>query len=808
MKSMYLICNAHIDPVWQWDWEEGLAATLSTFRSVVNLSREYDFVFAHNEAILYRWTERYDPELFAEIKKLIAAGKWKIMGGWYLQPDCNLPAAESLIRQIQTGNAYFRETFGAECRTAVNFDTFGHSAALPQILKKCGYDSYMFCRPMADYSEIPENFVWRGADGSEVIAARVSGFYNNPMGYAGRKIESEIERFRDSETCVVLWGIGNHGGGPSRVDLEDVAKCVERHPEIEFVQGVPEDFVDSLKTQSLPVCEGGINPMFPGCYTSQVRLKQAHARLESALYLTEKFCVLASLEAGNAYDRDALERAQDDLLFSEFHDTLAGTVVKPALATSFGQICHGEYLLSEVRAKCMTALSAYRKPPAPGDVCIGIFNPFPYPAEVAAELDLMLPSSSDAGFVDLDVTLEGVPVPSQVVKEESNIPIEWAKKVAVTCTLPAFEVSCFYLHPVRDRPRSLPGGVLREIPCGKYRVRVGESSGVVEEITRDGVPVLGKSAYPVLYRDNFDPWGMQKYQHRRLAEVEGEFALADPALSGELSGTAGPLAPVRVVEEGRVLTKTESVLFRGLGYAILNYLFYRDRDFFDIRITLNNAYHDRMVKLQFPIPAGATLVGGLAAGEEKIGLDGVEHCFQRYVRCVGGGYAVSGRGIYGASAKDGKLEISLLRTPVYAGHFINEEKPVVKNDRYLPRVDRGENEFSLRVFLGTDEELAARVERLSREFLEPPVILSVSPGGKERAHMPVLLSGDPEIVLTACKLDRTGDPLFRFYNGAEGARRAVFRFGESELSVSFGKYELKTVVFREGMLSETAGLEI
>ena len=236
MKSMYLICNAHIDPVWQWDWEEGLAATLSTFRSVVNLSREYDFVFAHNEAVLYRWVEKYDPELFAEIKSLVSAGRWRIMGGWYLQPDCNLPSSESLIRQIQTGNAYFRETFGAECTTAVNFDTFGHSAALPQILRKCGYDSYMFCRPMADYSEIPENFIWRGADGSEVIAARVSGFYNNPMGYAGRKIESEIERFRDSETCVVLWGIGNHGGGPSRLDLEDVSKCAERHPEIEFVQ--------------------------------------------------------------------------------------------------------------------------------------------------------------------------------------------------------------------------------------------------------------------------------------------------------------------------------------------------------------------------------------------------------------------------------------------------------------------------------------------------------------------------------------------------------------------------------------------
>ena len=803
MKTMYLICNAHIDPVWQWDWEEGLAATLSTFRSVVRLSREYDFVFAHNEAVLYRWTQEYDPELFAEIKSLVEAGKWKIMGGWYLQPDCNLPSAESLIRQIQVGKKYFRETFGATCSTAVNFDTFGHSGALPQILKKCGYDGYMFCRPMADYSDIPDDFVWRGADGSEVIAARVSGFYNHPMGLAGKKIECEIERFAGNEACVTLWGIGNHGGGPSRVDLRAVSDCVQNHPELKFVQGVPEDYVAWLKTRKLPVREGGINPMFPGCYTSQVRLKQAHARLESALYVTERLALAAKLEAGLSYDSAPIERAQEDLLFSEFHDTLAGTVVKPALETSLAQIHRGEQLLSEVRAKCMTALGAFREPPPAGDLCVGVFNPFPYEIEPVSTLDVMLPSSSDGGFVDLEVSLNGERLSAQVIKEESNIPIEWAKKVAVSYRLPPMSMQCFTLHPVTNRSRPARGSADREFVCGNYAVRVGTDTGVIASVSRAGKPVLGKCAYPVLYADNFDPWGMQKYQHRRLAEYEGAFALADEKTSGEISGTAGDFAPVRIVEEGEVLTAVESVLVRDLGYAIVQYKFYREKDYFDVFLTLGNAYHDKMVKLLFPIPADSTLYGAIAAGEERIEADGAERCFQRYVRCVGGDYAVSGKGVYGVSAKAGVLEISLLRTPVYAGHYINEDREVVKNDRYLPRVDRGLNEFSLRVFLGTDGENGRRLERLAREFLEPPVILSVSPNGKKAKVTTFSLEGDPEVVMTVGKLDGEGRAIFRFYNSSPQPKHARFRFGEEAIALCFAKYELKTVLSGLQGLSES-----
>ena len=108
MKEVHLICNAHIDPIWQWDWQEGVSAVLSTFQSAVNLAEKYDYIFCHNEVTVYKYVEEYAPELFEKMKALVKCGKWHIMGGWYLQPDCNMPCGESFVRQIHEGKRYFK----------------------------------------------------------------------------------------------------------------------------------------------------------------------------------------------------------------------------------------------------------------------------------------------------------------------------------------------------------------------------------------------------------------------------------------------------------------------------------------------------------------------------------------------------------------------------------------------------------------------------------------------------------------------------------------------------------------------------
>ena len=165
MKKLHLLCNAHLDPAWLWRWNEGLAEAISTFRVAADFCEAYDgFVFNHNEALLYEWVEEHEPALFERIKRLVAAGKWRIMGGWYLQPDCVMTSGESLLEQIRLGREYFEEKFGVRPTTAINFDPFGHSRGLVQILRVCGYDSYIFMRP----HEFRGDFWWEGFDGSQI----------------------------------------------------------------------------------------------------------------------------------------------------------------------------------------------------------------------------------------------------------------------------------------------------------------------------------------------------------------------------------------------------------------------------------------------------------------------------------------------------------------------------------------------------------------------------------------------------------------------------------------------------------------
>ena len=210
-KRFHLICNAHIDPIWQWDLPEGVSATLSTFYSAVRLCKEFDYIFCHNEVTVYKYVEEYAPALFEEIKELVKAGKWHIMGGWYLQPDCNMISGESVVRQIRVGQRYFKERFGTIPKTAINLDPFGHSVGLVQIIKKCGQSSYLFMRPYASERPLPsDQFIWRGLDGSEIKATRITGGYGTPL---GKSAESLDHKTKWQPFCVgtALWGVGNHG---------------------------------------------------------------------------------------------------------------------------------------------------------------------------------------------------------------------------------------------------------------------------------------------------------------------------------------------------------------------------------------------------------------------------------------------------------------------------------------------------------------------------------------------------------------------------------------------------------------------
>ena len=139
--KLHMIGHAHIDPVWLWQWQEGFHEVKATFRSALDRMKEYDdFTFVASSAAFYEWVEKSDPAMFAEIQQRVAEGRWDLVGGWWVEPDCNIPSGESFARHGLYGQRYFISKFGRCARTGFNVDSFGHAASIPQILKKSGKD--------------------------------------------------------------------------------------------------------------------------------------------------------------------------------------------------------------------------------------------------------------------------------------------------------------------------------------------------------------------------------------------------------------------------------------------------------------------------------------------------------------------------------------------------------------------------------------------------------------------------------------------------------------------------------------------
>ena len=178
-QKLHMIGNAHIDPVWLWQWQEGFHEVHATFRSALDRMDEYpNFVFTASSAAFYEWIELSDPAMFSEIQQRVMEGRWGITGGWWIEPDCNIPCGESFVRQGLYGQRYFREKFGIQAHTGFNVDSFGHTGTLPQILRKSGIDYYVFLRPMSHEKELPARvFWWQSGDGSRLMAFRIPFAY-------------------------------------------------------------------------------------------------------------------------------------------------------------------------------------------------------------------------------------------------------------------------------------------------------------------------------------------------------------------------------------------------------------------------------------------------------------------------------------------------------------------------------------------------------------------------------------------------------------------------------------------------------
>lgn len=807
-QRIHLLCNAHLDPCWLWEWEEGAGETLSTFKTAVELCEQFDeFVFNHNEAILYKWVEQFAPDLFRRIQIQVQKGKWNIMGGWFLQPDCNMPAGESIVRQVLIGKNYFKEKFGAEPKTAINFDPFGHSRGLVQILAKSGYKYYLFGRPHAEIFPLPEKgFTWKGYDGSEIIGYRFMGWYNAPLGKAREKVEQWVKDHPDHSVGLVLWGVGNHGGGPSFKDCNDLRELIHSTNDIDIFHSTTDSFFEELQKEqkTFSKIERDLNPWAPGCYTSQIRIKQKHRKLENDLYMAEKMASVCAIHRLLEYPSDRLHEALENLLFAQFHDILPGSSIPPVEETALQILNHGLNIVSKVKAQCFFALCRLNEDTPLGTVPLFAYNPHPFPVKHVFEAEFCLPDFNfEDSFVLPKMSINNSPISSQVEKEYGNVAVDWRKRIVFSTTLPPSQVTQIDIKtdtilPQKPQPEAKVKNNIIEINGENIHAGINIQTGLMDFYRVDGIDFIRDSAFlPIVIKDNEDPWGSEILNYK---EIDGSFTLLDETEVPKICGIKKEkLPPVHIIEDGEVRTVVEAIFKYNNSYIVTHYKIPKIFDEIEVQIRVFWFEKDRMLKLCIPLPWDDTeYIGQVIYGKDKLPGEQYEVVSQKWVA----GYSptnnlaltVINDGIYGSDFADNTIRLTLLHSPAYSS-LPFKDRPLVPQDRFTPRMEQGERIFRFWIRGGNSQERFQTIDNEALAHNEKPMFLSFTPTQKGKSHPQGIIIENPSIVLSAFKkAEKKEGFIIRLFEPTGNKQQTNIYIPPLDLnfSTSFNRFEVKT----------------
>ena len=336
--------HAHIDLAWLWEIKHTRHKCVRTFSTQCRLLDQYaDWVINQSSPQAYKWLEQDAPDLFEKIKKHVSAGRWDADGAMWCEPDTNITGGESLVRQLLYGKRYFKDKFGIDSRVLWLPDVFGYSAAIPQLLKLAGVDSFVTSKiSWNEYNRFPhDTFRWRGLDGTEVpvhfITTPVKGywFFNYNAMLTAAEVKGTWSIYRQKYLQLeplITFGYGDGGGGPTELMIE-TSKRLARIPAGSEMPRIKHEKVSGLmerilaKADQLPVWDGELYLEYHrGTYTTQAWLKRANRKNEIRLHNVEWLASLASAH-GYQMDKAALDSMWEDLLLCQFHDILPGSSV-------------------------------------------------------------------------------------------------------------------------------------------------------------------------------------------------------------------------------------------------------------------------------------------------------------------------------------------------------------------------------------------------------------------------------------------------------------------------------------------------
>lgn len=686
--KIYLVGNSHLDPVWQWRWQEGSQEAKATIRSALDRMKEFpEFRFVCSSASVYQWVEDFVPEMFEEIKERVKEGRFIIVGGWHVQSDCNLPSGEGFARQALYSQRYFKEKFGVTSKVGYNVDSFGHNAMLPQILKKSGMDCYIFLRP-GEHEKVLESdvFEWVSPDGSSVTTHRLMG-----LGYGARfqdmeELEKYITALNETKSDLdfgpLFYGVGNHGGGPTIRNLELLREYKNEHPETELVYSDIYDMFEEIRNggHQIPRLHDDLQHHAAGCYSTVTKIKSGVRRAETSLVAAESYQVLAGALCGKKPRSGEFAKAWKEVCFCHFHDSLDGCSIKEAYEDAEYMLGFARHIAAVEENSALQTMSwAIDTSDRSKGLPVVIFNPHSFdvtgPVQINKEVEKV-------------VDREGREIPSQMVRSSSAEC--WNRyDTLFMAQVPALGYAVYYLpeaddicyqvmyfdkhEPVLRIPERKEGvpfvyaeefdgihtanehrGTILENDI--YRIQFETYSGYITSFTdkRTGKEIIERrAAVPVV---------IDEYYHDTWSHAKNYFTDQMARFSD---------AEVTVTENGPVRA-TVKVTSRYNG-STLNQYFSLTAGSEKLEVKASVDWHEKhkMLKLAWPmavenptsfyeIPFG--VIERPANGEEEPGLNWTA------VKGDNAGYAVVNNNTYSSSVDGGTIYQTVLRSPAYGDH--------------------------------------------------------------------------------------------------------------------------------------------
>ena len=323
--TIHVAGHAHMDMNWLWTYSETMKMCNDNLRQVVAFMDEYpDYTMLQSQASVFKFVEMVDKPLFEQVKKYVREGRLELAGGMWTEGDMNLSSGEAIARTFLLGQRYFQQHFGQTARVGWLPDNFGHISQMPQILKQAGCDYYYFhrCKPYKG------TFWWVGTDGSKVLCY-ANDTYNGDI---TPELKNEFQKITpDKHRLLHITGVGDHGGGPTRANIEMVHQLdkTSGYPAVKFTTAG--NFFDKAEREmdGRPTHHGEMQFIFEGCYTTVAEIKEGNRNCENSLFRSEFFNTLRWLQ-GDTYPASELRDLWTTVAFNQFHDILPGSGIYEA----------------------------------------------------------------------------------------------------------------------------------------------------------------------------------------------------------------------------------------------------------------------------------------------------------------------------------------------------------------------------------------------------------------------------------------------------------------------------------------------